>query len=57
MEAVRKVHAARMRYVGDCRPDPPIVWIHDYQLMLAANAIRYFNNIVETISSLIRFNF
>ncbi len=29
-----------MSYVGECRPDPPIIWIHDYHLMLAANSIR-----------------
>ncbi len=40
MEAVRRMHRMRMTYVGDCRPDPPIIWIHDYHLMLAANSIR-----------------
>ncbi|XP_059086503.1 uncharacterized protein LOC131883147 isoform X2 [Tigriopus californicus] len=40
LEAVRSVHEKRMA-IPDCsRPDPPIVWIHDYHLMLAANAIR-----------------
>ena len=40
MDAVREVHNARMEIPECTRPDPPIVWIHDYHLMLAANTIR-----------------
>ena len=41
MTAVRKMNEARMAHQPDSRPDPPIVWIHDFHLMLAANTIRY----------------
>ena len=41
MSAVREVHRVRMEANEANRPDPPIVWIHDYHLMLAANTIRW----------------
>ncbi len=41
MEAVRHVDAKRREEAKDgVDTPPPIVWVHDYHLMLAANTIR-----------------
>ncbi len=39
MEAVRKMNRDRLCHPGPPGPSP-IVWIHDYHLMLASNTIR-----------------
>jgi trehalose 6-phosphate synthase/phosphatase len=40
MRAIRKAHADRMECSPETRPDPPIVWVHDYHLMLMSTTIR-----------------
>ena len=40
LDAIALVHDKRMAVPEERRPDPPIIWIHDYHLMVAANAIR-----------------
>ena len=41
MEAIRRMNQIRFQHPVESRPEPPLVWIHDYHLMLAANTIRY----------------
>ena len=40
VDALRKLDA-KQHEEGKIPGAPPIVWVHDYQLMLAANTIRY----------------
>ena len=40
VDALRKLDA-KQHEEGRIPEAPPIVWVHDYQLMLAANTIRY----------------
>ena len=41
MEAIRIAHKKRLEEYGEDEDVPtPIVWVHDYHLMLAANTIR-----------------
>ncbi|QQP37273.1 Alpha_alphatrehalosephosphate synthase A-like, partial [Caligus rogercresseyi] len=38
--AIRKVNSDRLSFPESQRPPSPIVWLHDYHLMEAANIIR-----------------
>ena len=40
IDALRKLDA-KLHEDGKAPEAAPIVWVHDYQLMLAANTIRY----------------
>ena len=40
VDAIRKLESERMARGEDVVANPPIVWVHDYHLMLAANTIR-----------------
>lgn len=40
IEAIRTTDRDRRQRGEDTAANPPIVWIHDYHLMLAANTIR-----------------
>ena len=41
VEAIRRLEEERLAKGEDVVGNPPIVWVHDYHLMLAANTIRY----------------
>ena len=42
VEAIRRLEEERLAKGEDVVGNPPIVWVHDYHLMLAANTIRYY---------------
>ena len=49
VDALRKLDAKQHEEGRICGA-PPIVWVHDYQLMLAANTIRYYTLAVVGIA-------
>ena len=40
VDAIRQLEIERLERGEDVKANPPIVWVHDYHLMLAANTIR-----------------
>ena len=49
VEAIRRLEEERLAKGEDVVGNPPIVWVHDYHLMLAANTIRYYPGRLQTV--------
>lgn len=50
-KTVYALHLLKKQKGGKTETSPPIVWVHDYHLMLAANWIRQVSEAMPTIKT------